>query len=167
MADAITNTSPLLYLHRIDAVEWLKLLFGSVWVPAAVASELMEGSRKGHDVPDPENLPWLDVVEPKIVPSEWLSLDLGAGELAAMTLALEYPSRVVLLDDALARRTAQAAGLTVRGTLGILLDARSHGLVDSVRPWISRLKQAGMWVSEDVSQRILAMAGENEPPARQ
>jgi len=36
---------------------------------------------------------------------------LGAGETAALALALENPERIVLLDDALARRIAQASGL--------------------------------------------------------
>ena len=47
---------------------------------------------------------WLRVVEPTHVPSEWLTLDLGGGELAAMALALETPQRIFLLDDSLARR---------------------------------------------------------------
>ena len=42
---------------------------------------------------------------------------IGPGELAAMALALENPAHVVLLDDALARRVVQAAGLTVWGSL--------------------------------------------------
>ena len=46
------------------------------------------------------------------MPSEWLSLDLGAGELDTMALALENQDHVVLLDDEFARRVAQAAGLT-------------------------------------------------------
>ncbi len=33
MADAITNTSPLIYLDRIRRLELLPELFGEVWVP--------------------------------------------------------------------------------------------------------------------------------------
>jgi predicted nucleic acid-binding protein len=115
MPDAICNTSPLLYLYRIGALDWLRRLFGEVWIPNAVASELDRGRQKGHDVPDLEDRDWLHRVEPSFTPPEWLALDLGPGELAAMTLALENPDRIVLLDDALARRVAQAAGLTVLG----------------------------------------------------
>ena len=94
------------------------------------------------------------------MPSEWLALDLGAGELAAMALALEHPAKIILLDDMLARRTAQAAGLQVWGTLRVLLEAKSHGLTDSVAPYVLRLSQAGMWISPEVRQRILVLAGE-------
>jgi predicted nucleic acid-binding protein len=45
------------------------------------------------------------------------------GELAAIALALENPSKIVLLDDALARRKAEAAGLVVWGTLKVVLEA--------------------------------------------
>jgi predicted nucleic acid-binding protein len=114
MAEAISNTSPLLYLYRIGAMDWLAELFQDVWAPGAVALELKEGRRKGHDVPTLSSYDWLKIVDPQFMPSEWLSLDLGKGELAALALALENPARVVLLDDALARRTAHAAGASLR-----------------------------------------------------
>lgn len=143
MAEAISNTSPLLYLYRIGAIDWLAEIFHSVWVPDTVVLELREGQRKGHDVPVPSTYGWLKVVAPKVTPSEWLALDLGAGEPGAMALALENPDRTVLLDDALARRTAQAAGLTVRGTLGILLDAKSRRLTERIEPWVDKLGTPG------------------------
>ena len=100
------------------------------------------------------------VVNPKSLPSEWLALDLGPGEVAAMSLGLENPTNVILLDDMLARRTAQAAGLPVWGTLKILLEAKSQGMIDRVEPFIVRLNESGMWISADLKRRILALAGE-------
>jgi predicted nucleic acid-binding protein len=97
MPDAICNTSPLLYLYRIGALDWLQRLFGEVWIPNAVASELDRGRQKGYDVPDLEDCDWLHRVEPSLTPPEWLALDLRPGELAAMALALENPDRIVLL----------------------------------------------------------------------
>lgn len=107
-----------------------------------------------------ESYTWLQVVEPSSVPSEWLSLDLGAGELETMALALDNPDRIVLLDDALARRIAIAAGLTVWGTLKVLLEAKSRGIISNIEPHVEQLKNAGMWISEDIKFRILALAGE-------
>ena len=160
MPEAISNTSPLLYLYRGGVLEWLPQLFSEIWVPNAVVLELQEGQRRGYDVPNPSDHTWLEVVEPRAVPSEWLTLDLGAGELAAMALALENPGRIVLLDDALARRMAQAAGLQVWGTLKVLLEAKAQGLTESIDPLIERLKAAGMWISDEIRQRVLALAGE-------
>jgi hypothetical protein len=82
------------------------------------------------------------------------------GELAAMALALENPHHILLLDDLLARKTAIAAGIPVWGTLRVILEAKSSGLLDRVDPIIKRLMQSGMWISEDLRLRILALAGE-------
>jgi predicted nucleic acid-binding protein len=127
-----------------------------------VVDELREGQRKGYDVPDVNEYVWIQVVDPRTTPSEWLSLDLGMGELSAMALALENPTRIVLLDDLLARRTTRAAGLSVWGTLKILLEAKAKGLTESVEPFVKRLRDTGMWMSDDIRLRILALAGEGE-----
>lgn len=151
----------MLYLYRIGVLEWLPQLCDDIWIPQAVVDELQEGQRRGYDVPIPGTYAWLEVVEPRVVPSEWLSLDLGPGELAVLAIALDYPQRVVLLDDNRARRIAQAAGLTVWGTLRVLLEAKSQGLTDQITPHVDQLRNAGMWMSEAIHQRILALAGES------
>lgn len=160
MPNAISNTSPLLYLYRIGGIDWLPKLFDEVWIPTAVVEELKEGQRKGYDVPNPDYCRWLRVENPRAMPSEWLSLDLGPGELAAMALALENQNLIVLLDDMLARNTAQAAGLTVWGTLKVLLEAKAQELIDRIEPSVDRLSNSGMWLSNEVRQRILVLAGE-------
>jgi predicted nucleic acid-binding protein len=157
---AISNTSPLLYLWRIDRLDLLPALFDAVWLPAAVVAELQEGRQKGYSVPNPSNHGWLEIVDPNNVPSEWLIRDLGKGELAAMALGLENPARIVLLDDALARQIAAGAGLKVWGTLRVLLEAKSQGLLERVGPLVGQLRRAGMWVSDDVQRRILVLAEE-------
>ncbi len=157
---AISNTSPLLYLYRAGGLEWLPQLFGQIWAPTAVTAELETGMKRGYEVPIAAHYEWLRIVDPKNVPSQWLSLDLGAGELAALALALENPTHLVLLDDLLARRTGQAAGLTVWGTLRIVLEAKSHKLIDQAEPIVTQLQRSGMWISPQVKQRILALAKE-------
>lgn len=134
MPEAVSNTSPLLYLHRIGALEWLPRLFNEIRAPAAVVDELQEGRRLGYDIPVPQSLRWIQIVEPRHIPASWQAQELGRGELAAMAIAREKPGRIVLLDDGLARRTAQAAGLEVWGTLKILLEAKNQGLTTEIKP---------------------------------
>jgi len=152
----------LLYLHRIGALEWLPRLFAAISVPDAVIAELMEGQRKGYDVPDLGAYFWVHTLNPRCMPSEWLTRDLGAGELAAIALALENPDHILLLDDRLARQVAQAAGLEVWGTLRIMLEAKHQGITDRVGVWLGRLRDSGMWISEDIERRVLALAEEGE-----
>lgn len=164
---AISNTSPLLYLHRIGAIDLLPELCEEVWIPQAVAQELFEGGRRGYEVPDPRDYRWLTVTGPHAVSSQWLNLDLGAGELAVLTLALEHSTCTVLLDDRQARRIAQSAGLRVWGTLKVLVEAKSQGLMEQAASYVDRLEGAGMWMSSEVRRRVLALADEedsDDPP---
>jgi len=160
MFSAISNTSPLLYLHRINRIDLLPRLFDEVFTVPAVVNELRQGKMKGYSVPVAEQYGWLQVASPKQVPSEWLVSDLGRGELETMALALEHPEKVVILDDALARRIAKAAGLEVWGTLRILLEAKKRQMILQMSPVMDELKQSGMWISDDVRLRILKLAGE-------
>ncbi len=163
MSKAISDTSPLLYLYRIDALKWLPTLCGEILVPRAVTQELSAVQQRGYDVPDPQHYNWLEIVEPRVIPPDWLSLDLGAGELATLALALEQPECVVLLDDRQARRIAQVAGLNVWGTLRVLIEAKSHSLIERIATYLSALENTGMWISDQTRRRVLALAGEGQP----
>ncbi len=79
MRDAVVNTSQLIYLHRVGTLDLMPRLFREVSVPSAVVDELQEGLQRGYDVPNTANYPWLQVVDAKAIPSEWLALDLGPG----------------------------------------------------------------------------------------
>jgi len=157
---AVSNTSPLLYLYRVGGLCWLEVIFEEVWVPEAVLDELSEGRQRGYEVPDPSSYSWIRVANPRNMPSEWLATDLGSGELGAMALGLEHPESIVLLDDLLARRIARAAGLTVWGTLRIILEAKERGLIQEIKPCVKELRKAGMWLSQEIERRILRLAGE-------
>jgi len=87
MPTAISNTSPLLDLYRIEAIEILCKLFDEVWTVGSVKRELMAGQSRGYKVPSLQEMPWIRIVNPRSVPSEWLSLDLGGGELETIALS--------------------------------------------------------------------------------
>ncbi len=160
MLKAISNTSPLLYLYRIKAIELLPQLFTNIWVSNAVVLELKNGQLLGYDVPNPNDYSWINVVSPKSTPSEWLSLNFGAGELETLSLALENTECIVILDDLLARKIAIAAGLNVWGTLKVLVEAKTQGIIKEVAPFIDNLNKTGMWISDNVRKRILKLAKE-------
>ena len=142
-------------------MNWLPRLCEEVWIPHAVAQELSEGMRRGYSVPDPQRYEWLTVTDPHAVPSQWLNVDLGAGELAVLALALEHSECIVLLDDRQARRIAQSAGLRVWGTLRVLIEAKSQGLIQRVGTHMDRLEGVCMWMSAAIRRRVLVLAGED------
>jgi predicted nucleic acid-binding protein len=160
LPEVICNTSPLQYLHQIGQLELLPKLVSRVVVPPAVGKELAEGRRRGLDLPVPEVLPWVDMSAPASEQVIRLVADLGPGETGVLLLALERTDPVVILDDALARRHAEMLGISLTGTLGILLDAKRRGLVPALIPLIDDLQRLGFRLSERTRNAVLCMAGE-------
>lgn len=142
MSKAISNTSPLLYLYRINALEWLPILFDSIITTPATINELKEGQGLGYDVPNPGKYDWLKILSSHHIPPEWYALDLG-------------------IDDLLARRAAKIAGLFVWGTLRILIEAKNKRIIKNVKPYILRLEKSGLWISNEIMSRILKLAEED------
>lgn len=158
---AVTDTTVLLFLYRIERLDLLQALFREVLVPASVVAEIANARRLGHDVPALPEYAWLRRSSPDHVPPAWLAMDLGPGELGAMALARESEGGVLLLDDRRAKRVAEAAGLETWGTLSVLLEAKRAGHVERIAPLIERLIAVGMWLSTDVRDGVLAIAGES------
>lgn len=161
MPEVICNTSPLQYLRQIRHLELLPKLVSRVVVPTAVADELAEGRRRGLDLPIPEDLPWVDMRAPSSEKIVRLVADLGPGETGVLLLALECTDPVVILDDALARRHAEILGISLTGTLGILLDAKRRGFVPAVSPLIDDLQRLGFRLSDRTRRAVLRMAEES------
>ncbi len=158
--EAILNTSPLLYLHRAGLLDLLPRIFTSCSTTAYVLEELEAGRKQGWDVPSHDHLAFVRLSMPDHLPEEWLSLDLGMGESSVIALAVQVGTGVVILDDLQARRVASAAGLQVWGTLRILIEAKRLGAISSVGPFIDKLINSGMWISDDIRFRILRLSGE-------
>ncbi|MBT9171463.1 MAG: hypothetical protein DDT18_01839 [Actinobacteria bacterium] len=87
--------------------------------------------------------------------------DLGPGEASVLTLALELPDVLVILDDLLARRIAELQGLRITGTAGVLLKAKQQGYVEAIAPIIQQLVNLGFRISNRLQQDILRLAGES------
>jgi len=160
LADVIVNTSPLQYLHQIGQLELFPKLFGRIILPEAVVAELATGRMLGVSLPEPEALEWIDLRSPASPVGGQLSWDLGAGESAVLSLALEHPGSWVVLDDKLARQAAVHLNLPLLGTAGILLRAKNAGHLHAIRPVLSRLAALGFRLTPETAQYILDLAGE-------
>jgi len=72
----------------------------------------------------------------------------------------ELGAEVLVLDDAAARRLADAEGFRVVGLLGLLIDAQQRGVIPEVRPVVDEMRAAGFFLDEARYQLILRRAGE-------
>jgi len=85
---------------------------------------------------------------------------LGAGEREALALAIELKTDWIILDDLPARRSAEATGLDVIGTLGALLTAKRAGLLESIRPELDALVRTSFFLSPQLYDKLLREDGE-------
>jgi predicted nucleic acid-binding protein len=63
-------------------------------------------------------------------------------------------------DDRDARRCAQALGIGVRGTLGLVILAKQIGSIPSARSVVEQLRQVGLFLTDDIANGALALVGE-------
>ena len=151
----VLNTSPIIFLGKVNCLHLLSHCATDISVPEDVKSELGD-----YSLPSFMRLETLSATG-----AAYVSGALGQlhrGELAAMVLAQETQADFVILDDLLARKKAQRLKLKVMGTLGLLLlMAKSSTLTPlQVLQHINELTgQHGMYLSpllmEQIRQRLL------------
>ena len=59
MPEVICDVSPIQYLHQAGLLDLLRLRYGAITIPTAVAAELREGTLRGVDLPAFEALDWI------------------------------------------------------------------------------------------------------------
>jgi predicted nucleic acid-binding protein len=95
--------------------------------------------------------PWVVVQTPKSIN---LVLDVDAGELEAICLAQEIQASAVLMDDCAGRNAARQCGLSVIGTIGLLEQAATLGLLD-LPTMMERLRQTNARLNPDLVRAAL------------
>jgi predicted nucleic acid-binding protein len=88
---------------------------------------------------------------------EW---GLGAGETAVLALAQERGLATAVLDDAAARACAKACGISIIGTLGIVVRAKAHRLIPSAADVLKSILNAEFYLDENVIREVLKRIGE-------
>ena len=84
--------------------------------------------------------------------------ELHIGEAEAIVLARELQVGRVLLDDRAARNKAHLMGLTVTGTVGILLLAQQAGVIENIRPELDRLIESNFRISRQLYKQLCSSA---------
>ena len=77
-----------------------------------------------------------------------------------MIIAQEQKADLVIIDDNAAKKTAKYLGLTVTGTLGILLKAKKQGIIETIYPLLFEMKRNGFYVDSWLEHMVLEQAGE-------
>ena len=158
----VSNSGPLIALAQIGKFDLLERLYDQIHIPLAVLEEVVT---TGHGRPGTEDLAkadWIQNVEVQDTTAITLLQErLDAGESEAVVLALEIKADLLLIDEARGRRIAEARGFNKSGTIGTLIVAKKHGLIQAVKPSLDQLRIKGFHMSKALYLEALRLAGEH------
>ena len=126
----IADTTPINYLVLIEQAELLHLLYERVIIPQAVFDE-MRHERTLPEVKDwlARRPVWLEV-QPVNALSDAALEKLDEGEREAIILAEQLRADAIIMDERDGVREALRRNLRVIGTLGVLDEAATRGLLN-------------------------------------
>lgn len=156
----VSNSTPLIALSRIDELDVLHSLFGSIIIPDAVYHEVvLEGvGRPGER--EVKEASWIiKMPVHNLIAVSLLEPDLNKGEAEAVVLAKELSANYLLVDEKKARRVARASGIRIIGTAGIVGLAAKMGLLPDIDSIFNKLEQNGFRYTEAVKNMVKEESG--------
>ena len=148
----ICNTTPFIALSSINQIGLLKEVYSSIIVPMAVIEEINEGGK--INVPDLTAFDWIKIIPNVTNVEKRLLFQLDYGEQQVVLNALKLKPDLVLIDDKTARNIAEYLGINVKGTLGVLVEAKRKGLISSFKKPAFKMKEHGIRFSEQLIKEI-------------
>ncbi len=154
----VFNSSPLIFLSRLDFLELFLRYDYEFYVPEVVINEINakqdEASNSVNRAIDNNRLIIRQIKLLSLANS--INERLGRGEAEAIALATELQSDYVILDDSAARREALRLGLNVKGTLAIIKKMRADGKVkiDDLDQFYQQLLQIKFRVKRSIFAAI-------------
>lgn len=146
----ISDTSCFIILTNIGELHLLQKLYSKITTTIEIATEFGE--------PLPE---WVEILSVKSKDTQrLLEMQIDKGESSAIALALEISDSLLILDDIKARKVATQLGLSITGTLGIIIKAKLEGIIPSVIPILNKIKQTDFRLSDEVELQVLKAAME-------
>lgn len=161
MRKVIVNSTPLIALAGIGCLDVLQKLYGKITIPRAVYTEI-------NAKPDSEcakqlklNADWILIDDISNVEAKsYYKTQLHDGEVEVMILAKESSADLVIIDDNNAKKHAQYLGLSVTGTLGLLMKAKSVGYISELKPLLQKLVDNRIYISQALIDKCLRIVGE-------
>lgn len=159
--ELVINTTPIITLiAATGSLDMLPLLYNRVWVPFEVCREIQAGGAEGFAITEFDQMTWLHKQNQPVNIPLLLKNSLDVGEAAVIQLALQQDIPLVAIDETVGRRFARLSGLSLTGSIGILLKAKKIGYPLSMTDSIRRMRQRGIWLGDKVVEFALQEAGE-------
>lgn len=130
--NVVVNSSPLIFLVRLEFLEEFTQSFANIYLPQWVSNEISVKHDDVHtEVKKYIASHHMETKQPTLRSLvNRLHQHLGKGESEAIALAVELQADCILLDDSAARKEAARLGLNVKGTLGVIRKLQAQGALN-------------------------------------
>ena len=157
----IINTGPIIALIAATGnLDLLEKLYQKVFVTLEVKKELYYKGNNFFGVNEFRNATFLIQHDKPIKLPAILKHSLDKGEASVIQFALNNKIPLVGIDEVMGRRIARLNDLKVTGSLGILLKAKNSGIDISLKQAISNMQQRGIFLSNELIEKVIKMANE-------
>lgn len=147
---AISDTSCLILLSKIDELNLLNRLFDEILITSEIQKEF------GKELPI-----WIKIINPRYIHyQEILEMEVDKGKASAIALSFDIDKSILILDDYKARQVADKLNIRYTGTFGIILRAKKIGVIDSVKLILEKIKATNFRFSEELYEIVLREAKE-------
>lgn len=144
MPKVIPDTSCLILLKKIGALELLNSLYDEILITEIVLKEFQEELPISHSKIKIENTEFYSLLCQQIDP----------GEASVIVHASRSKECLMILDDLKGRKVAAALNLNFTGTLGLLVKAKRSGVIPEIKPLVLKLIESDIRISPQVLAEI-------------
>ena len=156
----VADTTPIITLMKLQRLDLLEKVFGTVIVPHAVYEELISNSNyltEAQTIVECPFLKRLKVSDRQSIKILREVVGLDAGESEAIALAEENHADLLIIDERKGRRVAKQMELRITGTIGILLHAFDCKILSQgeMLSCAERLRNSRIRISNSLFELIL------------
>lgn len=149
----ISNTSPIIFLAKINRLNLLKSLYGDISITKEVRDELFVNGK-----PDTEVIS--KAIQEGIIsikgPNKLLPLGVGKGEDSAISLAVESKDSLII-DDSFATTVAKSLNIKTLRTTTVIFTALKKRLITRLEALnlINKIIEEGYYIAPKYYKDIL------------
>jgi predicted nucleic acid-binding protein len=146
----ISDTSCLILLDKIGELDLLNKLFGQIVITQEIANEFRKELPDWFTIDGSTNKTYQKILE----------ASLDKGEASAIAFAIEQTDCLLIIDDFKGRKYAEQLGIKITGTLGLIVDAKLTGHIQSVKPFLDRIKKTDFRLTVELERKTLEKSNE-------
>ena len=154
----ICNSTPLIYLAKINQLELLKKLFHKITITQIVKEEVLIEGKPGYSIINNAiKEGWIKIFNPK----KDISLGIDKGENSTINLAREKKDTLII-DDALGIKIAKSFNIDFIRTTSVIIMSLKKNIINKEQAisFINKIIDAGYYLSPNIYSKIMQFINE-------